>query len=198
MAMYIRPAGVENTPEMAEKLDRCLSQVAADGRTILAGDFNAKLNKPNDPRTAAFINTLWEFGLHVINDPALKTFNGPMESSTIDVFATNLPLDQVDFLGTQSSLTEGDLLSWHSPVAMSVSVPSKTTMGIPRPAPLSRHLDVGKLIAGLDSLPAPRPQSIEVGDIDQHNQTMVQGKFRRSVLSTAGFLGWNEVEFRQH
>lgn len=153
IAMYARPAGAENTTELIEKLVRCLELIPRDGKAVIAGDFNVRLDKPDDSRTIAFTETLSEFGFWIANDPTMFTFNGPMGSSTIDLFATNLTSDKVEFQGANHPLAEGERLTWHVPVGLRISVSTRNTSMKTRPAS-SRRLDQAKLLPLMRLKPA--------------------------------------------
>ena len=78
VALYVRLRGAEETHDVVDKLVNSLHRVADKGLTIVAGDLNARLDKPDDSRTIAFEETLHEFGYWITSDPEIRTFKGPM------------------------------------------------------------------------------------------------------------------------
>ena len=67
--LYIRPT--EDTELMVEKLAGRL-QLISGGHSVVAGDFNARLDRPEDARTAALKNTLNDFGFWLIAPPIVQ------------------------------------------------------------------------------------------------------------------------------
>lgn len=164
VAMYIRPDPAETTLDLVEKLEQCIGKVFRAKKTLLLGDFNAKMNRPEETRTIAFLETLRNFGLHVINDPNFLTFNGPMGSSAIDVFATNLPRKRIEFQGTSQRLAEDDLLSPHSPIAILIRDYESEQANSPK-IPPSRRLNINRMISLVSRL-GPPDRWASAADVD--------------------------------
>lgn len=51
VATCVKPPGAESSGDFVEKLSRCLFLLPCLGYTLVAGDFNTRLNRPDDPRT---------------------------------------------------------------------------------------------------------------------------------------------------
>lgn len=120
VARYIQPPKGNDETVLDEKLTQCLQLVCDRGITVLAGDFNVRYDRPDDRSTISFIKTITDFGLWIPNDPQECTSNFAMGSSTIDLFATNLPREEVSYNGSRNSLCEGGLLTNHVPVSISI------------------------------------------------------------------------------
>ena len=71
----------------------------------LCGDFNTRIDRPEDGRTTRFVDTLSELGFWIPNDSEFATYRSPLDPSTIDLFATNLDLHNI--LADRHSLKEG-------------------------------------------------------------------------------------------
>jgi hypothetical protein len=90
---------------------------------LLAGDFNCSIDEPvPPPRTICFLNFLNEVGLWLCSTPLPRTYISHQGSSTIDLFATSLPVESISSL----RLIEGrsiHLFRNHVPLAVALCIP---------------------------------------------------------------------------
>lgn len=161
IALYVRPAPVEGTGELVEKLTTCIQRLDWYRPTIIAGDLNARLDKPTDNRTIALIDILADLGFWIATDPTVATFEGAMGSSVIDIFATNLVQSAVHYLGRDHQLIGGATLTAHVPVGLDVSVDVQIARQKSRVA-LSKYLDSQRLSTIINTVfPCPERPLIE-------------------------------------
>lgn len=164
ISMYVKPKGTEETNILVEKLTKCIKLIDNKEDTLICGDFNARLDKPNESRTERFYETLHDFGFWVINDLRTPTFIGPRGKSIIDVFATNLSSSRVKFLGQNHQMREAGNLTCHVAVGVDIKLRHSSIRPRPRQLPVERRLDCEKLL--LTANPTYWPQD-EV-DVDEH------------------------------
>jgi hypothetical protein len=109
--------------QFIEALADIVAQVPPGKFVLLAGDLNCRIDAPAPPpRTICFLNYLNEVGLWLCSTPLPWTFDSLQGSSTIDLFATSLPVESIRYLG----LIEGrsiHLFRNHVPVALALNVP---------------------------------------------------------------------------
>jgi hypothetical protein len=75
-----------------EDLVDLFAAIPAGLPVLLAGDFNARIDKPDPPlRTRCFLNFLNEEGLWLCSSPEPVTYEAHNGSSTVDLFASSLP-----------------------------------------------------------------------------------------------------------
>jgi hypothetical protein len=92
VAAYFSPA--MDTLVFIEKLADIIASLPSDRHILLAGDFNCRIDKvPHPERTALFIDLINSSGLRLCSQPSPFTFEADQGASTIDLFATTLPLD---------------------------------------------------------------------------------------------------------
>lgn len=114
VAMYVRPANVASTYDLLDKITGALQKIDYSKNTLLLGDFNTRLDSPEDNRTKMLLSTLGDYGIWPASDPNFKTFNGFLGSSTIDLFFTNMRPGAITYNRDNTPLKEGTLLKWHS------------------------------------------------------------------------------------
>jgi hypothetical protein len=92
VAAYFSPAML--TSVVMEELADIFSSLPADHHILLAGDFNCRIDMPVHPeRTILFLDFINSVGLRLCSRPSPFTFKSTRGSSTIDLFATSLPMD---------------------------------------------------------------------------------------------------------
>lgn len=100
IALYISPS--ESLEDFNLKLANVSIYIRPDIPTVVCGDLNAPLDRPDARRTKALKEALHAWGLWTTTDSSVPTFVSHQGRSTIDIFAVNRPARD---LGHQSSLT---------------------------------------------------------------------------------------------
>ena len=163
VAAYVRPAGTEGTSVLVDKVTRAMHALPSIANPLLvAGDFNTRIDKPDELRTRTLLALLNDFGCRLITDPNAPTFEGFMGSSVIDIFASNVSAESVCYTGKNCPLSEGCNIKWHAPVGVELSLPRRDTP-LGKSAGLSRKLDPIRLIPKLTALfPVPREPDVDL------------------------------------
>jgi hypothetical protein len=148
IAGYSSPT--EDLADFVEKMIRILSVNDSSKVCIVAGDFNCRIDTPEDTeRTTALKNILREFGYWLVSKPRPYTYNSK-GSSTIDIYATNGKVGEI----ADVNLVEGDVIPFfrkHAPIALKVMTMGEDTEPT-RTERLRREIDTEKLIKKLQAL----------------------------------------------
>jgi hypothetical protein len=131
VAAYFSPA---MTVELfIESLADIIALVPSGMSVLLAGDFNCRIDTPvPTPKTSCFLNYLNEVGLWLCSAPRPLTFSSHQGSSTIDLFATSLPVGSI----RPPRLIEGRSIQSvrnHFPVALEISTPGENAVVVTQP-----------------------------------------------------------------
>ena len=156
IAIYSSPS--ERLTDFIEKVSRCLDSVDLVRPTVLCGDLNSPLDKPNGTRYRVLLRTIQDRGFWIVTNPSQHTYVGPQGSSTIDMFATNIPHEYANYEGIQINLTAFGVKP-HLPVALKISVPLNEQKQ--RRAGLGKAIDVNRLVE-LSGKVLPPPPHIAV------------------------------------
>ena len=129
----------EDTFAITKKLVSCLQLTPHHNNTIIACDNNARLAKPDDPRSRALRGTLHDSGFYITTPPDFPTFVGLMGQSTIDVFASNVELEKCHYMRPYHPIGEGGRLTAHLPVGLELVLPTSPRI-LKAPEPISGKL----------------------------------------------------------
>lgn len=175
VAMYVRP--LVGAVTLVEEIGHCLSLLDGARPIILAGDLNVRVDRPAEAKCEALMDLLRGHGMWVVSDAVRPTFEGFMGSSTIDLFATNARLENVNYLYDNTPLCELIGYRAHVPVGMDITLPVSEKKHAEKRVQYSRALDQGTLLeqAGVFF---PLPEDPEPGPL--HEQ------IARVILQSAG------------
>ena len=157
IAMYINPSTPLSTFE--DKLAHVASWIRSDVPTVLCGDLNAPVDKPDSKRTRSLLQAFETWGLSLITEQHIPTFVAHQGRSTIDIIATN---GSAHYNGLQSDLPVFGTTA-HLPVAMTFQL-MKTSTKLKKKRPHTM-LSQEALLEGLITMPTPNLTSVEgIGD----------------------------------
>jgi hypothetical protein len=136
VAAYFSPA--METSVFVEELAEIVASLPTDRHIILAGDFNCRIDRAVHPeRTILFLDLIGAAGLRLCSRPLPFTFDAEQGASTIDLFATTLPIEDC-LIPEPITGRSIHLLKSHIPIGMHFRRP-QTRQVTQRPPKLSKY-----------------------------------------------------------
>jgi hypothetical protein len=139
-----------NIDDLISELSTALSMRKMCTHTIIAGDLNCRIDQhPRSQRTNSLINALAHEGFWLVTEASIPTYLCHNGSSTIDLFFTDFPPEQVKYAGPVTTLNISSLRK-HIPTIMEViCIPATTELSSRR---LPTQIDMYRFTSGLVSL----------------------------------------------
>ena len=126
LAAYMRPE--ESTITKLEKITQYIQLIENELPTMLVGDFNVRLDKPEKASTITFTEAIADMGFWIVTDPTIVTFDGPQGKSVIGIFAMRgITCDRVRYIGEKHHMEAGGKFKSHIPLGVDIWLPSKKT-----------------------------------------------------------------------